>query len=99
MSGGSLTHEAHLDNNALEKEINAEQVEPTNSICKETLDTAPGIIEVYTSKSEDPGFLGFPQHLVDWSEEQKRDAYDKNFSLYLKKRLRSPGMRLTSAGT
>ena len=101
MSGGSLTHQALLDNIAVEKEINDEKVEPTNSICKETLDTAPetGMLEVFTSKSEDPGFLGFPEHFVDWSEEQKRDAYDNNFSLYLKKWLRSPGMRLTSVGT
>ena len=86
---------AYPDNIQMEV-INYKEVELTDNISKETLDAAAetGKIEVYTSKSEDPRFLDFPEHFIDWSEEQKKDAYENNFSLYLKKWLKSPEMRL-----
>ena len=41
--------------------------------------------ETYIYKSEDPRFLDFPSSFADWSEDQKKDAYDNNFKLYLQK--------------
>ena len=63
----------HPDNIQMEVS-NYKEVELTDHISKETLDTADetGKIEVYTSKSEDQEFLDFPEHFIDWSEEQKK---------------------------
>ena len=43
--------------------------------------------ETYIYKSEDPRFLDFPSSFADWSEDQKKDAYDNNFKLYMQKYL------------
>ena len=36
-------------------------------------------------RSEEPRFSEFPEQFEDWSEEQKSDAYENNFKLYLQK--------------
>jgi hypothetical protein len=43
--------------------------------------------ETYVFKSDEPRFLDFPERFEDWSEDQKKDAYDNNFKLYLEKDL------------
>ena len=35
--------------------------------------------ETYIFKSEEPRFLDFPSSFADWSEDQKKDAYDNHF--------------------
>ena len=44
--------------------------------------------ESYTFKSDDPRFLEFPERFGEWSEDQKKDAYDNYFKLYLQKSLK-----------
>ena len=39
--------------------------------------------KTYTFKSRDHRFLEFPSNFEEWSEDQKKDAYDNNFKLYL----------------
>ena len=41
--------------------------------------------ETNVFKSEDPRFLDFPSSFADWSEDQKKDAYENNFKLYVQK--------------
>ena len=41
--------------------------------------------DTYIFKSEDPGFLDFHSSFADWSEDQKKDAYENNFKLYVQK--------------
>jgi hypothetical protein len=36
-------------------------------------------------KPEEPRFLDFPSSFADWSEDQKKDAYENNFKLYVQK--------------
>ena len=36
---------------------------------------------------DDPRFLDFPDRFDNWSEDQKKDAYNNNFMLYLQKNL------------
>ena len=43
--------------------------------------------ETYVFKSDEPRFLDFPERFEDWSEDQKKDAYDNYFKLYLEKDL------------
>ena len=51
--------------------------------------TKPKSSESYTFKSDDPRFLDFPEKFEDWSEDQKKDAYDNYFKLYLQKSLKA----------
>ena len=69
----SAASEYHLQSDAFAK--------PENS-------TKPNSSESYTFKSEDPRFLDFPENFQDWSEDQKKDAYDNYFKLYLQKSLK-----------
>ena len=41
--------------------------------------------ETFVFKSEDPRFLDFPSSFADWSKDQKKDAYENNFKLYVQK--------------
>ena len=36
-------------------------------------------------KTEESRFLNFPSNFADWSEDQKKDAYNNNFKLYVQK--------------
>ena len=46
--------------------------------------------ETYVFKSEDPRFVDFPSSFADWSEDQKKDAYENNFKLYVQKYFFNP---------
>ena len=41
--------------------------------------------ETFVFKPEDPRFLDFPSRFADWSEDQKKDAYENKFRLYVQK--------------
>ena len=41
-------------------------------------------------KSEEPRFSSFPSSFADWSEDQKKDAYENNFKLYVQKYFFNP---------
>ena len=42
-------------------------------------------LKTKTYTSEEPRFLDFPSNFADWSEDQKKDAYENNFKLYVQK--------------
>mgnify|MGYP007022937530 CR=1 FL=1 len=61
------------------------------STCEKTKDcenNVEKVKETYIFKSDEPRFLDFPEKFEDWSEDQKKDAYDNFFKLYLEKSLK-----------
>ena len=52
---------------------------------KDTENNSEPKTETYVYKSEDTRFLDFPSSFADWSEDQKKDACDNNFKLYMQK--------------
>jgi hypothetical protein len=75
----------------LEDVVVSKTGDPPKDISKGKLDTLAvekKACEGYTYKSEEPRFLDFPPKFEDWSEDQKKDAYDNNFKLYLTTSLR-----------
>ena len=101
-----IEEETAKKGDALDQHLRAEdqvEVEVFNTKFKDSIDTKTvkntEVTETYTDNSDDPKFLEFPDHFEDWTEEQKKDAYDNHFKLYLQKWLKSPGMRLTYSTT
>ena len=78
-------HSNQSDEN-LEDETNKLFETPAN-VSNDTIDhktIQPETSESYTFKSDDPRFLVFPERF----EDQKKDAYDNYFKLYLQKSLK-----------
>ena len=70
-----------------EKKILVEPLEMVSN-ADTSKDAKPEALKSYKFKSDDPKYLLFTEEFEDWSEEQKRDAYDNNFKLYLQKSVR-----------
>ena len=79
--------ELPVDNNNFE-EIAEPSIANTDASAKPEKQAQAKSKESYTFKSDDPRFLEFPEKFEDWSEDQKKDAYDNYFKLYLQKSLK-----------
>ena len=86
---GNSEHSNQFDDNLEDK---TENLFETQTNCSKdtnnnkTVQSKPS--ESYTFKSDHPRFLDFPERFEDWSEDQKKDAYDNYFKLYLQKSLK-----------
>ena len=73
---------------SVEGEILPELKTETSEKIKDCENNLKHVKETYVFKSDDPRFLAFPDRFEDWSEDQKKDAYDNYFKLYLEKSLK-----------
>ena len=71
--------ELPVDNNNFE-EIAEPSIANTDASAKPEKQAQAKSKESYTFKSDDPRFLEFPEKFEDWSEDQKKDAYDNSTS-------------------